>query len=430
MADFQEDINEIFKPEELQVMEFAHDYFGGVAKQAAIDLGGALELEPDAHLALVEAVARGIDATDRPEERRGIYNHLNALIELLGRAPSRQTLQVVPVDVEPANPVSLYKAPKVPSLDLPPPPAAGLIDKPIEDRQLRQENKTFLKKLFKGIEGIDLANISYEEAQVLADKLSETYVKLDIPRLNAEAKALRAEQLKDSFAGMRLEMIASKYGHSYAAIFKGITGVGESLSKRLKPEQLQDILVAARTAANAVGNTPVPEPNPAPAPAPAPSPNPNPNPAPAPNPEQDSHALEIPGSIEEALADVAALLGYSDKTRYTLLKQIFDESVTNSIRTPEINEIRDELRLVAVLTKNYKALPYHLNLSALEEKALLAVCGDEVAHTPPLSVNSIRGKYSKELQQEKRRIDQVLRTALAKIVAARQLMLQAGEKLV
>ncbi|MEO5627507.1 MAG: hypothetical protein ABIQ89_01305 [Candidatus Saccharimonadales bacterium] len=263
----------IFSDREIEALQFAHDLYGGMAKQRGLDLAGALDLPPEAAGSFVVALAAQIDSIDDFQERKALAEHIGAAVDLLGRDTASQTLQIVPVvelsvevkkdDVVEKSPVSVAEpeepvepAPvevivepveEAPTLETDPaitddPHEAGTNNDELSESEiLSRVQETILIKIF-GAQVVG-RNITVAQGRQLLGKVSEQYGVIPVKKRTDMPKSIRCEQLMARFNGAGFTELAKLYDSSVGSISQSLNkALPDSIKRGLGKETLMEIL--------------------------------------------------------------------------------------------------------------------------------------------------------------------------------------------
>ncbi len=428
----------IFTPPELAAVAFRRTFDSAEAKTRLLELAGVIFPDPALSDPFVRATAGLIDRVEYAPDLEEVGNHLKALAGLLGPAATKQVVERAPQPDEPLADVLATKgaiaAPEDESVEAPdvsgqPEPATEVA---LSDPELANQNlpltrpqKTMIRKVF-GDEALERAKgLSTTEINSIFNEMCEAFVAIPPKRMTPQAQQERVSRLRAILIErLSFKAVAKRDNCNLASLQQAITNLTpEILCRELNPLQRAEVFERGISLA---GQTSQDEPSLAldeaehrtTAAAATAMPD-NLEPRPTPENHRGPRTLEIPEKIEDALELLAQLTGHNSKEDFKELSKIFSTTATDVSRGEVIAQVRGDILALAELNQKDVLVPPELKLSDLEANVVKSITGNEETSTSPLSVNSTKAKYKKELQEAKVNIDKVLRTALAKIYTAR-----------
>lgn len=452
----------LLSPTERDALTAATELYGAHAKQMAVGLIVALGLEDQTAAELAAAISDRIETINDFQERREVAGHFQALSQSLGRESTR-AVSIVPVTLDVAAETTDIEMPneELPHTTVTPAPRPSTVTEqsrevvdiapgvqhpsvPVRRRrlgpekyggpaanipelednhlQIRSPQANFLLSIF-GKEGLlEILQYSPTEFVALRSLMSVTYQSFDM-RLADPEKSRRAEQISRFLAGEEIRALADEFGKKPNTMYVNlVTGVPEMFKKRSTPEQRQALIqkakaIAANTveaetivAAEAVADASINDTSDYETLANNPSIN-------VEEPEDYD-----PVSKQKVLEYLGQLI-YADKDTVRAISNLFD-TMRRSVEYDLVSTtLREDLRLMLEFATAETAARPEQELNPLEQAVLENVFGDPEKKLPPLTLYSIRGKYSAELREQHRKIEEVATTALAKLCDIRSVQM-------
>ncbi len=396
----------------------ADNLYGANAKLAAGVFVGGLGLKEEYLDEISEAVARAIDGIPIVddngiptfEQKREIAGHFGSLAKYLG-STSLAELDEVP------EPHTATVASDEDSTGL-----ADVVDVPIaapevvseklalktspENDKLTGSPLTVLVKVFGEDKREIVEVLTDEQLSILGEELGRIYEELSITRQTAQGKIARSQQIKMLLTGTSVDEIAEKFGVSKAAVSQGLViKMPQSITKRVPKDDLDALLeqIVGSPEVFAVPDLPSQTDSSA-----------------AQEKAKEITPLEKPQDLKTAIEMLTTTLRITDKMESKDLEMIFNVGVSDVFRGEVINTLREDVKTIIDCVQSDPSLREDQLLDSLEEDIMHAIVGNKDQNRPALSVRSVKGKMGKELGQSRRKIEEVITTAIWKLSNARQ----------